>query len=45
VKGDACLSDVDAINLMLTFGSFVLLLIGTVVGIVVAIIGNQKDRH
>ncbi|TLQ49822.1 holin [Lacticaseibacillus casei] len=39
------MSDVDAINLMLTFGSFVLLLIGTVVGIVVAIIGNQKDSH
>ncbi|QVI32440.1 MULTISPECIES: putative holin-like toxin [Lacticaseibacillus] len=39
------MSDVDAISLMLTFGSFVLLLIGTVVAIVVAIIGNQKDRH
>lgn len=45
VKGGVCLSVADAITIMLAFGSFVLLLVGTVVILVRAILDNQKDRH
>ena len=45
VKGGVWLSVADAITIMLAFGSFVLLLVGTVVILVRAILDNQKDRH
>lgn len=35
----------DALTLMLMFGGFVLSLIGLVVVIIQAIVGNQKDRQ
>jgi hypothetical protein len=35
----------DALTLMLMFGGFVLTLIGLVVVIIQAIVGNQKDRQ
>lgn len=45
VKGGVWLSVADAITIMLAFGSFVLLLVGTVVILVRAILDNQKDLH
>ncbi|RXT58281.1 holin [Lacticaseibacillus chiayiensis] len=44
-KGGALLSVADALMLMLTFAMFTIALAAFIIDVIVAILGNQKDRH